>query len=193
MMIPNSYLWSLGNVQFALVVRASSVLIFPDTAKKDFSPLIRRFLYRMHFWNAFQALKTPYHKPEQREEYAGHWCLCHHNRGCWCGKEANMAFLSKKVLGMEFVYICVCTKQPRCLKSCFMEFFRWPFCPVCKFNPVLFSPLVQTRHRHVSSDIHRKVNTFEVSFMQWKFPGPHKGSKAKSDQFVCGALSLEDV
>ena len=107
-MIPNSCLWSLGNVQFALVIRASSVLILPDTAKKDFSPLIRRFLYRMLHWNAFQALKTPYHQPEQREEYAGHWCLCHHNRGCWCGKEVSMAFLSKEVLGWSpyiFVYV----------------------------------------------------------------------------------------
>ena len=100
MMLPNSWLWHLWNIHFALVIRTSSVMIFPSIAKKDFSCQIRPFLYREHFWNAFQAKETPCHTLGLREEGAVHWCLCHHDRSIRCWKEISVGFLSKELLGM---------------------------------------------------------------------------------------------
>ena len=123
MTLPNSCLWSLWNIHFALVIQTSYVLIFPDIAKTDFSCHIILLLYRVHFRNAFQEMETACHKPELREEEAGHWCLCHNDRRHLYGKEARVAFLIKDALGMESIYWGGCMKQP----GCFQCFVFWRF------------------------------------------------------------------
>ena len=124
MMLPNSWLWHLWNIHFALVIRTSSVMIFPSIAKKDISCQIRPFLYREHFWNAFRAKGTPWPTPVLREVEAGHWCLCHKDRRNLFGKEASVAFLSKAALGIESLYWGYCMKQP----GFFHSLVFWSFC-----------------------------------------------------------------
>lgn len=125
MKLTNSCLWCLWNVILALVVWTNSMLIFPNNAKKYISCQIRHFLYRVHYWNSFQAKVTPWSTPGLREEKAGPWCLCHQDRRSRYGKESSMAFLSKDALEMESVCGSECMKQPRWRQSLvFWSFFN---------------------------------------------------------------------
>ena len=182
MKLPNSCLWSLWNVQFALVLWTSSVLIFPDTAKQDFTCQIRPFLYREHFCNTFQAKKTPCCTTGPREEEAGPWCLCHKDRRIWCGKEARVAFLSKEALEMESVYRGECIEQPRCLPSLvFWSCFDGRSAVFVQTSPVLFSTLVQTRHGHAQSAISCHALVVELAMCCLSSRWKRRNSHAKSD------------
>ena len=181
-MLPNSCFWSVWNVHFTVVIRTSSVLIFPNIAKKDFSWQIITSLYREHFWNTFQAKETPCHTQVLREEEAGHWSLCHNDWRVWCRKEARVAFLSKEALEMESVYRGECIEQPRCLPSLvFWSCFDGRSAVFVQTSPVLFSTLVQTRHGHAQSAISCHALVVELAMCCLSSRWKRRNSHAKSD------------
>ena len=140
-MLPNSCFWNVWNVHFAVVIRTSSVLIFPNIAKKDFSWQIITSLYREHFWNTFQAKETPCCTPVLREGEAVHGCPCHSDRRSWFGTEARVVFLSQEALGMEFIQGGECMKQT----GFFQSLNYWGFCggdsaQFVRSSPGLFFP-----------------------------------------------------
>ena len=108
---PSTCLWCLSNVYFSLVLWTIYVLIFPKIAKRDFSCQIWHFLYREHFWNAFQAMETPCHPRVLWKDEAGRFYLWHSDRRCQRGKAVRVPFLSQEALGMQSVDRGECTEQ----------------------------------------------------------------------------------
>jgi len=143
----------------------SSVVIFPDMAKKDFSYQVRPFLYREHFWNAFQEKESASCTPVLREGEAVHGCPCHSDRRSWFGTEARVVFLSQEALGMESLFRGECMKHLHCLQSLVFWFCLDGHSALfVQTSLVLFSLLVQTRHGHAQTTVSWMENLFEVLF-----------------------------
>ena len=139
-MLPNSCFWNVWNVHFAVVIRTSSVLIFPNIAKKDFSWQIITSLYREHFWNTFQAKETPCCTPVLREEKAGHWCLCQMIGEVNVGKRQGCLSWVKRHWGWSpYMEMNVWSNHFAC-NLLFCEVFVVAFCPFCTKQPCTNCP-----------------------------------------------------
>ena len=180
-------------VHFAMILRSSYVLIFPDIAKKDFSCQIRPFLYRQHFWNAFQAKDTPCGKPVLRQLEAGHCCLCHNDRRIWCWTEARVAFLIKRHWDGVLIWRWMYKAKTLLSISCLLEIFWWNS-PLFVWNSLVFIfPACANKTWTCPICCLWKENNFEMPFRQWKETVPNQGYKAKRDHFFFCAIIIGDV
>ena len=90
----------MWNVTFALIVRTSSVLLFPDMGKKEFFCQCRLLLKGDAVCSAFHGMETPFTEPvlrDQRQVIGSSPARCRRILG---GKNSRVAFLTIDVFGL---------------------------------------------------------------------------------------------